>query len=337
MYLEIFMTTMIEYKRFIKELPMKVGKSLLDSYDESTYVAVQVRLMLLRKYTSKGKKNNVYIENLITEAKTRFPDGVERFNDIQTRFQQIYKQSIQQILSDGTKLNLYESIEDIMYGLYLHADEEKIFRLSRTNEQMRFLCTKKYVEDVEAIVLELYEYFTEINISNIVEKVAQKAPVIHLGESDLFPQQIELSPYWENMYGVDVSENEEDLICKDISEEEILILSKAILFLEELKKENISIEVMRSIVFNQTIDDWGDFEEAINFFGKINNPGISNRVRFNEHNNAAYVRIWPQVNNTFAVFSPHIISDVYEITFIRDIATKDWRIFAFGGHVEPYL
>lgn len=36
-----------------------------------------------------------------------------------------------------------------MYGLYLHADEERINRLKKTDEGLRFVCVRKYVEELE--------------------------------------------------------------------------------------------------------------------------------------------------------------------------------------------
>lgn len=337
MYLELFMTTMKEYKRFAKQLPLQNNIYLTDSYDEAIYIAVQTRLMLLRKYTSKGKKNHVYIENLINEAKINYPHEMDCLDDIQIRFLQINSQSFEQILSDGTKLNLYESIEDIMYGLYLHADQDKIIRLSCTNEHMRFLCTKRYVENVEAIVLELYDFLAKINVSSISEKNHTKAPIIYLGESDPSVQQIKQSPYWGNMYGQDATNNEVALLSQGLSIEEVEILLKAIIFLDELKKENVSTDIMKNIVFEQQIEDWGDFSEAVSFYKKIINPGISNRVRFNQIKNVAYVRILPQVDNAFVISTPHIISDIYEVTFIKDNNINDWRIFALGGHIDPYI
>jgi len=47
--LELFQTTVREYKRFIIQLPLDYSKELEGDLSDFTYVAVHTRLMLLRK------------------------------------------------------------------------------------------------------------------------------------------------------------------------------------------------------------------------------------------------------------------------------------------------
>lgn len=42
-----------------------------------------------------------------------------------------------------------------MYGLYLHADANRIQRLLQTDEQLRFVCIRKYVEDFEKVLFRI--------------------------------------------------------------------------------------------------------------------------------------------------------------------------------------
>lgn len=332
MNLELFMTTMKEYERFSQQLPYKSIK-IGECYDDATYVAVQTRLVLLRKYTSKGKKNNVYLENLINEAKEIYPEENDFLNDIQTRFLQISDVDFEQILSDGTKLNLYESIEDVMYGLLLHADQEKILRLSYSNEQMRFYSTQKYVEDIEKIVFELYSFLKKCNVGSIEQKTPVKAQTVFLGNSDSSQQNIKKSPYWSNMYGHDITE--EDIKSILPTEEESQILSLAKSFFYELNQDKISVDRMKSMVYEPQIELWGDFSKVALLFKSIPEPGMSSYVRFNDRGDTACVRIHPHVPNGFVISSPHVIVDVYELTFIKD-ADGLWKVFSFGGHKDPY-
>ena len=219
MNLELFVTTVKEYNRFVKQLPLgDISKSTIDLLNETTYIAIQTRLMLLRKYASKGEKNNVYLENLIMEAKDRFPEKTTYLDKMRTRFFQINEQSFEQILSDGSKINLYQSIEDVIYGLYLHADKEKILRLSFTKDSLRFFYTKKYVEEFEAVVLEMFDFLIENNIQDIIEKNHAKAPVIHLGKSIESNQDIKQSPFWGNLYGHDATIDEINLLSQEFSD-----------------------------------------------------------------------------------------------------------------------
>lgn len=70
--LELFVYTIEEYLRFTTQLPINKNSSLVDQYDESEYIAIQTRLMLLRKYTSKGSKNDVYLKMLFQLQKNIF-------------------------------------------------------------------------------------------------------------------------------------------------------------------------------------------------------------------------------------------------------------------------
>ena len=327
---------MKEYKRFIAQLPLCRNSSLGDSTDESTYIAVQTRLMLIRKYVSAGKSNPVYIENILRETKSKFPDKTEYIDKLQNQFTQIYKQSFEQVLSDGTKLNLYRSMEDVIYGLYLHADEDKILRLSFSNQHMRFHCIKKYVEDVEAILLEIDEFLIKHKIFSIDEKSHAKAPVIHLAGSDSLSQEIRQSPYWSNMYGHDAKDEDIKRIFEGVTSEEFQILLYAILFFEELAKTEISVARMRDIVYEPKIEEWGNFSEAASFYRQIPHMGINNRIRFNEQNDTAYVYLNPNVESAFVISSPHIVADVYELSFIKN-SENIWRIFSFGGHIDPFI
>ena len=337
MNLELFLTTMNEYKRFSTELPFESAKALSDSYSKSTYVAIQTRLMLLRKYISQNKSNNIYLENLINEAIKQFPNDKTYLNDLQRRFVQTNARSYKQILSDGTELNLYQTIEDTMYGLYLHADCKRVTRLSYTKEGLRFLCTRKYVEDIESLIFEFDKYLRENGVTAIVEASHERAPVVQLGVTNKEKQGIILSPYWSNLHGQDGTTEDVKASLRNYSSEDLQILLFSLVFFDELKKDNVSMETMKKIVFSQNYHEWGNFQSAIAFYKSISNPGIDNRVRYNEQKDAAYVYILPNVEDVFIISSPHIVSDVYAITFVKDAKDDLWKIFAFGGKIDPYI
>ncbi len=108
-------------------------------------------------------------------------------------------------------------------------------------------------------------------------------------------------------------------------------------FLEELKKEVISVDLLDKLIFPSTKKDWKDYSEAREFFLRIKNPGISSKVRYNELHTMAYVRIHPQVDNPFVVSTPHIIKDIYEIALVKDSGMSEWKIYSFGGHLDSYI
>jgi hypothetical protein len=334
MILDLFVTTVKEYKRFAKQLPLK-SNDCMDSFEESIYIAAQVRLMLLRKYISIG--DAVYFEKLINEAEKIFSQEVAYLHEMKDRFLQIDQQSFKHILSDGTTLNLRESIDDVVYGLYLHADKNRIDRLSHTYKEFRDYFTKQYVSEIENIIFELYDFLIDKNILDIREEEHLVAPIIMLGNPNESSQDIKKSPYWKNLYGHDATDEETSLIISKLSADERDILIQALRFWEELMKENYSIEKLRGMVFEPIWEQWDDFSEVASCLKKIPNCGISCTVRFNDERYAAYVRILPHIDSEFIVNVPQQISNILHITFFKNPIDKkaSWKIFALGDRTDP--
>lgn len=72
------------------------------------------------------------MEEILEEIKRIYPHKSDDADNILIQYHRIVNMQIEQILADGTKLNLYQTIEDVMYGLYLHADANRIQRLLQT-------------------------------------------------------------------------------------------------------------------------------------------------------------------------------------------------------------
>lgn len=333
MNLELFLYTIREYKRFATQLPINIGASLEKIYDEREYVAIQIRLMLLRKYTSRGKKNNVYLENLIEEAEEKYPNANVELEQIRQKYLDIEKQKIVQILSDGTKLDLYKTIEDTMYGVYLHADADKIIRLLKTSEALRFSCIRKYVIEVEKIVLELGDLFEKYGVNSVSKQIFQRAPVIYMGDSNTEKQQISSSPYWSNLYGHDARDEEINQLLEDMSIEEKTILILAMVFLKLLSQKPIPVSKLQKCVFPSTYSAWGDFSEAQKFYESIPNPGLSHKVRYNNEHTIAYVRIFSNVVGEFMINTPHLLDDLHEIALVK-CQSEGWCVYSMGAHID---
>lgn len=330
--LQLFIFTVKEYKRFVTQIKKH---HITDEYNEASYTETNTKLMLLRKYGNFNE--NVYIEKIIKEATTKFIDKKEELNNILDEFHKIENQQFEYILEDGTKLNLYQTIEDVMYGMYLHADENRINRLLKTKESLRFACVRKYVEELEKIVLKTYDCLKNYGDRLKKERKFNRASIIYLGDKMENKQEIEKSPYWKNLYGKDGTGNDLEEIIKKENIEDLVILTKCLIFLDELQKDNISLNTIDSLIFPTTKKDWGDYTEAQKFYKSIKSPGISSKVRYNENHTMAYVRIFPQVDNTFIISTPHVIDELYEICLVRENINNEWKIYVFGGHLESYI
>ena len=130
-------------------------------------------------------------------------------------------------------------------------------------------------------------------------------------------------------YGHDADDEELKQIYRQLVPEDIEILIRCNIFLEELKKDVISVDLLDKLIFPSTKKDWKDYSEAREFFLGIKNPGISSKVRYNEQHTMAYVRIHPNVEDAFVINSPHIINDIYEISLVKDYGMVEWKIYSF--------
>lgn len=329
---QLYLYTVDEYKRFANHLPVESTVFFTDDYSEADYVGVQVRLMLLRKFYAKSKKEKVYFKNIIDAAQKEFPAWIAEFQSLGYEFNQIETQQIEHILSDGTKLNIYNTIEDSVYGLYLHADENRINRLGNTIESIRFFCIRKYILEIETVVLKLYDLLKECGVTPLAIISPNRSPLIYLGDPNTNQQSITASPYWSNMYGHDATDEDMVMIGKELTQEELRMLELCIKFTDELKEPALDVKKLRKFVHPAARGGWGDFSQAKTFFLSIPNPGFSSKIRYNESKDTAYVRIFPNVDEAFIINTPHVFSEGYEFALGKWFGK--WMIYQFGEHLD---
>lgn len=326
--LKLFMYTFEEYLKFSTERKIH---DITDDFDNNDYISINTRLIILRKYGDKGDK--VFIEKVIKEASNEFPKIKDELNELLKSYKQIENQQFEYRLSNGKVMNLYETIEDVMYGLYLHADYNRINRLRIQNEKMRFIAVRKYVEEMEKILFELYNLLKK-NVTDYGNNPTDAvADIISLEINDASSKNI-TSSYWQNLSGSDANYDEIGILIENMSIEDKQIMALALIFINELKKEKMRINILKKLVFPSTRHNWGDFSAAKMFYDAIPNAGLSTKVRYNERHDMAYVRIMPKVDKAFKIESPQVIPSVYEICFYKKSEKLGWKIFSFGGHLD---
>ena len=187
-----FLYTVEEYKRFAKSLSTEKTHSLLDTYTEVDYIGIQTKLMILRKYSY--QRDVVYIPAVIEAAKIILPELEDDLVSVKKKYDEVEKNQLQSISSEGNKMTLFEMQECVLYGLYLHADEDKIIKLLDLNEALYFSMTRKFVEELEVALLELYELLMTRVDEKYERKKTQKAPVIFAGDLEQSKQEVKGSP-----------------------------------------------------------------------------------------------------------------------------------------------
>lgn len=131
-YLVLFMYTVKEYKRMVYLLPLDFTQDILEEINEDSYAAINLRAILARKYISRSDK--VHINKIVTISKSLYPEKEDKFEQIYQEFIAMYNELFLQISHDGLELNLRETFDDVIYGVFLHADFDRISRLHNTNE-----------------------------------------------------------------------------------------------------------------------------------------------------------------------------------------------------------
>lgn len=320
--INLFLYTVKEYKRFSDCFSLKSNYELIESYTEEEYIAVQTKLILLRKYGANNEAVNV--KDIAMFVMTDNPDLESEMNKIVSDFDRVQTNQIRTILSDGTELNLYSTIENVMYGLYLHADKNKIENIKHINERLLFSVTRKYVQEFEKVIMELYNSLLEKGYQVEESQDFQRAPMLFLGDDERNQQGIINSPYWANLYGMDAGDEQILQIIKENNVEELLILAISSRFLEEITKDDFSKPLLRDLVSPITYSDWGDFSDAHSHIKAIPNLGMSSKVRFNDRHDIAYVHFYENVEGSFIIDQPHIIGEgIHVLNLVYNSISKN--------------
>lgn len=323
--LQIFLHTVHEYDRFARQLPINKNSDLNETYDEANYIGIQTRLMLLRKYFN--NKGSVGFKYVVTEAQKAYPARIADWQRIANDFNEISLLHLQHILADGTKQSLYDTIEDTVYGLYLHADGDRIIRLMNTQESIRFTCVRQYVLSVESLVLELAKILEECGVTTVPRTDKTKAPVLYMGDPKQNTQDIHASPYWGNIYGHDATNAEITNLIANAPLEDNMIILHCLSFMTSLLDDSSTRMDLKSFIHPIMRWNWGDFSVARNYFKAFPNPGWSSKVRYNDKRTRAYVRIYPKVDGAFVLDTPHLISEIGQ--FVLAKSCGKWCIFAY--------
>ena len=330
--LDRFMMLTKEYKRFADYFS-ELENRVIEKSEEDVYISLYTRLMLLRKYGPNS--GDLSFKKVLNRAGRLFPDNNEDFAKLKELYNSLY-QSFEYILPDNTSRHIDEAIEDVIYGLFLHADSERIQRVIIADDSMRNAAVKEYVTTLERIILETYEILLPRNENwgfPMVER--EKAHIIYLGSKDSV-HDIKGSPYWSNAYGRDATAEDIKEIFKNNTDEDNHILMFCEAFVQKLYKEDYSASELQWYVFPPTKSDWGDFSVWHKAFIEIQDIGFGSKVRYNDRHDMAYVRLIRNVKDPFIVSQPHLSNDITTITLVKDNERYGWRIYSIGDPLEHY-
>lgn len=334
--LKLFLFTAKEYIRFSDYFQNVVEKLENDSApSENRYIALQTLLLIMRKY---GSNSDVtYLKEVLISAEKEHIDHIKEFQALKNRLASIENADYEVVLSDGSKRSLREAIEDIQYGLYLHAEQRKVEDLIQSDEELFLYVVNDYLTVWDQLIRDTYDALLPIVPEQYVRRNPTKANIVFKGSNPSQKQEIKNAPYWSNLRGRDVDSIELKNAFNTIPKEDKIILHKVGLFIDEVKKENPNLRVLRKLTFPPFQNDWGDFSKVHRELSGIE-FGISNIVRYNENKDIAYVLIMPNVPSGagFLINQPHYSNAIKWISLVNDNKKWGWRIAHIGEKITQY-
>ncbi len=322
--IDLFIITMKEYKRYKSQLPLEITAEPFSIISEKDLTAIHARAFLIRKYIT--REDSVHIKKVIDFAKKLFPADNDYLDGIHKRYCDAHDASIVQVLTDGKELSLRKTVDDILYGLLLHADKKRIKRLSNSDESLRYFCLKEFLIPIEKILEDLDQFLIGKS-PNMNHTNPTVSPLVRIGKSKSESKKVVNSPYWSNIVGEDATDESVMDIYNNQSEEEKMILGIVVKFLDNLKTNRLSQNDMQDLVLYENFSDWGDFSDARKALLSIPGYAIGSKVNFNTRKDNAYVKVLREVNEAFIIKMRHIMM-CNLITLVKN--TKgEWRVFSF--------
>ncbi len=329
--LQLFMYTVDEYKSFSNCNSAEKTKDVIAGTNEKEYYYTFGKLMVLRKYTTKKKNNNVYLGNILVNLEDYCIDNKEEVQAIKKKLNEIEESEMQTVLSDGTELNLRETIEAELYGIYLHADKGKIEKVLKTDKGLLFVAIYQYVDSIEKILFYTYDLIEMSGIPKLFQQANQTASVLRVTNKGI-KRSIEKSPHWKNIYGHDFTEKDLQSVLEEKDEESERIYFVGNAFLYELQKEDYKVKNLRRMIYPLTRFDWGDFSDAHDYICGIKNIGISNKVRYNDEHSIAYIYLFERVDEGFVIEEEQIVPGIYVMNLVK--WHNKWRIYSIGSKLD---
>jgi len=331
--LRIFVYTIEEYLKFAKCF------SELDDAENNPdhkYILLQTKLLLIRKYEIINEP--IYLRNVLDAVSATWPELTDSIDTLHKRIDEIESSKMEILLSDGTKRSLHESIEDVMYGMYLHAEKAKIEQLIKTNMTTYLFAVDRYVSYWESLLTDTYNLIEERISDKYTHDDFERASVIFAGDDSEQGQDIHSVPFWSNLRGRDAKPEEVQALFEQMSEEERGIAALAQLFILELQKDDYSVDFLKKMIYPVVKQYWGDFSNAHKMLSGIE-FGYSSKVRFDDSGNNAHVLLFKNFNpeGLFIINQPHYSEDIVPLYLKRDDECSDWKIVSIGDPPDTLI
>lgn len=123
------MTIIDKFVLLVDEYKLLTNKETLSSnnynINKLNYEELVFKIVLLRKFMM--REEEIYIFNVLKELKEISDSNeIHKLNELEIEIEDLFKLDITYSLPNSKMQNLYHTITDLLYGLYLHSNTEKI-------------------------------------------------------------------------------------------------------------------------------------------------------------------------------------------------------------------
>ena len=318
---ELYLYTIDTYKRVANTLPLdkrlaRFSPHCFSKIDElelgdETFAAVSVRLMLQRKYFVRGK--DLLLRGLLKSAEQDFDSSKDVIVSLLDSLDTLNNQSVELAFEDGKVVEgAYANVEDAMYGVLMHADITRAENLVSVSDHMRLVALAPYIDGRERILLQFPELLHNAGIKPLSRKEDVSATVSF--ESKGACRQIKNSPFWRNLRGKDLRDEDIEKIAQQTSRDDSEIIFTVQRFKEVLGRSSLDLNELNSLVAQETICRWGDYSQAVGLLE--GDYGISTLVRHQE-DGSALVKLLSNVQEPFLIKGPQLIEGGHEIILVK--------------------
>lgn len=330
--LEKYVLLVDEYRLLTERNVIPKRKNNLKYFE---YKELVFKITLLRKFMM--KKEQMYIVNILNEIKEI--DGMKDNKDIQQLENEVYDLfniEISYSLANSKIQHLYHSITDLLYGLYLHSETEKIENAILSDEKIRKQLLSNFIQVFDPIIYKTYEIIKTINqLDSKILNVNKKVPIIHYSNKNKVKRKVKLSPKWTNLDGHDIPENEIQHFFNKLNRRDKKILKTAELFISLFQEESTNYDKISKLLTIQSPIQQ-NLEENANKLKSINNIAFSTVVRYSTNLKYAYVYFFEDVVHPFSLDGPQSMTGVNCIRFKKDLFTNNYKINNFVTELPLY-
>ena len=329
--LQAYLFTVNEYEKFIKPEKNTIH-DWLDPIDPDGYRLTIANLLLLRKYTSFNEP--VYLGSVLDVLATEYPQRKEDIQNFRDRLQEIETSKVTTLVEKDSELSLRETVELELYGIYLHADYDKIEKIVQTDPNLRFIAIRRYVDLFADLVIRIADFIRECSIQSIGTPNVDHAKILRITKNEGVTQNIKSSPYWSHLYGRDAADDELFNNVLSMDPESLEIFVTAVIFLHAVENENTETSDLQRLVYRKTRRAWGNFNEVRDFLKSHKDYGLSTYVRFNTAHDIAYVYMLDNVKENLIIEDFQIIDGVTVLSLVKD--GDSWKVYSIGEKLETY-